>query len=146
MTADALAPLAAAPSESPSRVASRALPRSVLVVIAVASGLAVASVYYAHPVLDAIAASFGMSASTVGIVVTIIETFIGIFVGAVAGWRRGWVDSVLMRFVDVLLGIPYLVLALAMVTVLGRGVTAGFRAADDNVAGLGSLHVDGGIA
>jgi len=60
----------------------------------------------------------------IGIVVTLIETFIGIFVGAVAGWRKGWVDSVLMRFVDILLGIPYLVLALAMVTVLGRGVTA----------------------
>jgi ABC-type dipeptide/oligopeptide/nickel transport system permease subunit len=60
----------------------------------------------------------------IGIVVTLIETFIGILVGAVAGWRRGWVDSVLMRIVDILLGIPYLVLALAMVTVLGRGVTA----------------------
>lgn len=60
----------------------------------------------------------------IGIVVTLIETFIGIFVGAVAGWRRGWVDSVLMRFVDVLLGIPYLVLALAMVTIIGKGVAA----------------------
>ena len=58
----------------------------------------------------------------IGIVVVIIETFIGILVGAVAGWRRGWVDSVLMRFVDILLGIPYLVLALAMVTIIGRGV------------------------
>src|SRR4051812_15646214 len=61
----------------------------------------------------------------IGIVVTIIETVIGIVVGAVAGWRRGWVDSVLMRIVDVLLGIPYLVLALAMVTVIGKGVPAG---------------------
>ncbi len=60
----------------------------------------------------------------IGIVVTLIETFIGILVGAVAGWRRGWVDSVLMRFVDVLLGIPYLVLALAMVTIIGKGVSA----------------------
>ena len=60
----------------------------------------------------------------IGIVVTLIETFIGIFIGAVAGWKRGWIDSVLMRFVDVLLGIPYLVLALAMVTIIGKGVTA----------------------
>ena len=60
----------------------------------------------------------------IGIVVTLIETFIGILVGAVAGWKRGWVDSVLMRTVDVLLGIPYLVLALAMVTIIGKGVTA----------------------
>ena len=60
----------------------------------------------------------------IGIVVTLIETVIGIVVGAVAGWRRGWVDSVLMRIVDVLLGIPYLVLALAMVTIIGKGVPA----------------------
>ena len=60
----------------------------------------------------------------IGIVVTLIETFIGILVGAIAGWKRGWVDSVLMRGVDILLGIPYLVLALAMVTVLGKGIPA----------------------
>jgi ABC-type dipeptide/oligopeptide/nickel transport system permease subunit len=60
----------------------------------------------------------------IGIVVTLIETFIGIVIGAVAGWRRGWVDSVLMRFVDIMLGIPYLVLALAMVTIIGKGVPA----------------------
>ena len=60
----------------------------------------------------------------IGIVVVLIETLIGIVVGAVAGWRRGWVDSVLMRCVDILLGIPYLVLALAMVTIIGQGVSA----------------------
>jgi ABC-type dipeptide/oligopeptide/nickel transport system permease subunit len=60
----------------------------------------------------------------IGIVVTLIETFVGIAIGAIAGWRRGWVDSVLMRFVDILLGVPYLVLALAMVTVIGQGVPA----------------------
>ena len=60
----------------------------------------------------------------IGIVVTLIETFIGILIGAIAGWKRGWVDSVLMRGVDILLGIPYLVLALAMVTVLGKGIPA----------------------
>lgn len=60
----------------------------------------------------------------IGIVVVLIETAIGILVGAVAGWRRGWVDSVLMRFVDILLGVPYLVLALAMVTLIGKGVPA----------------------
>ena len=60
----------------------------------------------------------------IGIVVTLIETFIGILIGAVAGWKRGWVDSTLMRFVDVLLGIPYLVLALALVTIIGKGVPA----------------------
>ncbi len=60
----------------------------------------------------------------IGLVATAAETLIGIVVGAMAGWFRGWTDTVLMRFVDILLGIPYLVLALAMVAVLGKGISA----------------------
>jgi ABC-type dipeptide/oligopeptide/nickel transport system permease subunit len=68
---------------------------------------------------------FGIRLSLfIGFMVTLVETFIGIVVGAVAGWFRGWIDTILMRIVDVLLGVPYLVLALAMVTAIGRGVTA----------------------
>jgi predicted MFS family arabinose efflux permease len=51
------------------------------VLFAVACGLAVANVYYAHPLLDAIAASFGISHGTVGIVVT--STQIGYGAGLV---------------------------------------------------------------
>lgn len=60
----------------------------------------------------------------IGLVATAAETLIGIVVGAVSGWFRGWSDTILMRFVDVMLGIPYLVLALAMVAVLGKGIGA----------------------
>lgn len=60
----------------------------------------------------------------IGLVATAAETLIGIVVGALSGWFRGWTDTVLMRFVDILLGIPYLVLALAMVAVLGKGISA----------------------
>ncbi len=60
----------------------------------------------------------------IGFMVTVVETVIGVLVGALSGWFRGWTDTILMRLVDVLLGIPYLVLALALVTAIGRGVTA----------------------
>ncbi|MCU1499780.1 MAG: binding-protein-dependent transport system inner rane component [Acidimicrobiales bacterium] len=60
----------------------------------------------------------------IGFVATAVETLIGIVVGALAGWFRGWSDTILMRFVDILLGIPYFVLALVMVTIIGRGITA----------------------
>jgi ABC-type dipeptide/oligopeptide/nickel transport system permease subunit len=60
----------------------------------------------------------------IGFLVTACETVIGLVVGALAGWFRGWTDTILMRLVDVLLGIPYLVLALAFVTAIGRGVAA----------------------
>jgi len=60
----------------------------------------------------------------IGFVATFVETVIGILVGALSGWFRGLTDTILMRFVDVLLGVPYLVLALALVAVIGQGVKA----------------------
>jgi peptide/nickel transport system permease protein len=45
----------------------------------------------------------------------------GLTIGVVSGYAGGWVDSLLMRFVDVLLAIPSLLLALAIVTALGFG-------------------------
>lgn len=60
----------------------------------------------------------------IGIVVTLVETTIGVGVGAISGWYKGWPDTFLMRVVDILLGVPYLVLALAMVSILGKGVSA----------------------
>jgi ABC-type dipeptide/oligopeptide/nickel transport system permease subunit len=68
---------------------------------------------------------FGIRLSLfIGFVATVVESIIGITVGAVAGWFRGWFDTILMRFVDIVLGIPYLVLALALIVAIGRGVTA----------------------
>jgi ABC-type dipeptide/oligopeptide/nickel transport system permease subunit len=60
----------------------------------------------------------------IGVMATLLETFIGVVIGAVAGWYGRWVDSVLMRFVDIMLGIPYIILAYAFITVLGKGVPA----------------------
>lgn len=52
------------------------------------------------------------------ILVGLISTTIGVIVGALAGYYRGWLDSMLMRFADVVLIIPVLVLG----AVLGRMV------------------------
>ena len=60
----------------------------------------------------------------IGIFATLLETIIGVAVGALAGWYGRWVDTVSMRFVDIMLGIPYIILAYAFITVLGRGVAA----------------------
>ena len=46
----------------------------------------------------------------------------GLLIGAVAGYAGGWVDNLLMRFMDVILAFPYLLLAIAIVTVLGPGL------------------------
>jgi peptide/nickel transport system permease protein len=46
---------------------------------------------------------------------------VGATVGLVSGVVRGWVDDAVMRAVDVVLAIPGLLLALALITVLGFG-------------------------
>lgn len=47
---------------------------------------------------------------------------IGSLIGAVAGYAGGWIDNVLMRIMDVILSFPSLILAIAIVTVLGIGL------------------------
>ena len=47
---------------------------------------------------------------------------IGVLIGTVAGYVGGWVDNVLMRFTDIFLAFPRLILALAFVSALGPGI------------------------
>ena len=61
----------------------RSLPPSLVALLAVACGISVANVYYAHPLLDAIAGSFGISQSSMGIVVTVTQIGYGIGLFAV---------------------------------------------------------------
>lgn len=63
--------------------------------------------------------------STLSIEATLISVSVavvaGLTIGVVSGYAGGWADSLLMRFVDVLLAIPSLLMALAIVTALGFG-------------------------
>jgi peptide/nickel transport system permease protein len=46
----------------------------------------------------------------------------GLLFGAIAGYMGGWVDSVIMRFTDIMLSIPGLLLAIGIVAALGQGI------------------------
>ena len=46
----------------------------------------------------------------------------GLAIGTVAGYFGGWTDEILMRLTDIFLAFPKLILALALVAVLGPGV------------------------
>ena len=46
----------------------------------------------------------------------------GLIIGTVAGYFGGWVDAVLMRITDIFRAFPKLILALALVAVLGKGM------------------------
>ena len=59
----------------------------------------------------------------VGILAMLTATFIGTVIGLVAGYFGGWLDNVLMRAVDVLSAIPWLVLVIVLSVFLKPGLT-----------------------
>ena len=58
----------------------------------------------------------------VGVVSVLIALAGGLVLGTAAGFTGGWLDTVVMRVVEILLAFPYLLLALAIVAMLGPGV------------------------
>jgi len=66
---------------------------------------------------------FGARLSLViGITTVTFAIVVGTVLGALAGYAGGWTDNVIMRLMDVLLAFPQLILAIAIVTVLGPGL------------------------
>lgn len=58
----------------------------------------------------------------VGTTIIVLASLIGVSVGAIAAYFGGWVDELLMRFTDVFLTVPALVLAIAVTAALGKGI------------------------
>jgi peptide/nickel transport system permease protein len=58
----------------------------------------------------------------VGIVAIIIATTLGGLLGALAGFYGGKIDNAIMRFMDIFLSIPSMVLAIAIVAALGTSL------------------------
>jgi len=56
----------------------------------------------------------------IGIFSTVIAMTIGIIVGSFAGFTGGKTEGFIMRFIDMMLAIPYIILAIAVATVFGR--------------------------
>ncbi|MHB9143831.1 MAG: ABC transporter permease [Symbiobacteriia bacterium] len=64
----------------------------------------------------------GQRSLSVGIVAVGIGLSAGLIIGAVAGYAGGWVDNLLMRAMDILLAFPSILLAIAIMSILGRGL------------------------
>lgn len=58
----------------------------------------------------------------IGFTTVTFAIIIGTILGALAGYFGGWIDNLIMRTMDVLLAFPSLLLAIAIVTVLGPGL------------------------
>ena len=58
----------------------------------------------------------------IGASVILVATTIGTLAGLAAGYLRGWTDIVISRLVDILLGFPYLIFAIALIAMTGPGL------------------------
>ena len=59
----------------------------------------------------------------VGVVATLITVAIGVVVGLTAGFLGGLVDTALARLIDVVLSVPFLLVAIALVSITGPSLT-----------------------
>jgi peptide/nickel transport system permease protein len=57
----------------------------------------------------------------VGILSTIISVVVGLAFGSIAGFYGRWLDTLMMRLTDIFLAFPYILAALAIIQVIGRG-------------------------
>jgi peptide/nickel transport system permease protein len=57
----------------------------------------------------------------VGVLATLMSLIIGVLLGSLAGFFTGVADTVIMRITDIFLAIPYIILAIAIATAIGRG-------------------------
>jgi len=55
----------------------------------------------------------------IALITVLIGLVVGVTIGAVSGYYGGWVDEIIMRIVEIFMAIPGIVLALALVSVLG---------------------------
>lgn len=60
---------------------------------------------------------------TIGLVASTLAVLTGVLVGGLAAMAGGWVDSLLMRFVDLVLSLPTLFIILLFVSITGPSVT-----------------------
>ena len=60
---------------------------------------------------------------TIGFITTSIGVVIGGILGSIAGYYGGRIDNLIMRFIDIILAIPGLLLAIALVSALGPSLT-----------------------
>lgn len=58
--------------------------------------------------------SLGVAVATV-----LVSGAVGVALGVLAGWQRGWLGAVIMRIADIALSVPFFLLAILVVAVLG---------------------------
>jgi peptide/nickel transport system permease protein len=60
----------------------------------------------------------------VGVVAALLSMTIGGLLGLLSGYLGGWADGVIVSLLDVMFAVPTLLLAIAVIMILGRGLTS----------------------
>jgi oligopeptide transport system permease protein len=64
----------------------------------------------------------GQVSIAIGLVGSITSVLIGIIIGAIAGYAGGQVDYLITRFIDVMYGLPYMMLVIILMALFGRNI------------------------
>ena len=64
----------------------------------------------------------------VGFLATMVALFIGVIWGTVAGYAGGKIDTVMMRIVDAMYGVPFIILIILLMVIFGRNLVLLFVA------------------
>jgi oligopeptide transport system permease protein len=65
---------------------------------------------------------------TVAMVATFVSVVIGVLYGAVSGYFGGRLDAIMMRFVDIMYALPYILFVILLMVIFGRNVYLLFAA------------------
>jgi peptide/nickel transport system permease protein len=59
----------------------------------------------------------------IGLITTYVPLVTGMLLGALAGYFGGWIEAVVMGLVDIVIAFPFLVLVIAILAIIGPGLT-----------------------
>ncbi len=68
----------------------------------------------------------GRISLAIGIVGTLTAALVGIIFGAVSGYIGGWLDNLMMRFVDIMYGLPYMLMVIIIMAMIGEKARGSF--------------------
>ncbi len=75
----------------------------------------------------------------VGVISTIVSLLVGVSYGAIAGYMGGRIDNIMMRIVDVIYSIPYILIVIVLLSVFsGQNTPAWIQKISDTFGGAGN--------
>lgn len=61
----------------------------------------------------------GRTSVLTGLSVAVVSAAVGVTLGCISGYFGGWLDNVIMRFTDIMMSFPFLIIAIAIMAALG---------------------------